>query len=183
MASNNDAFLHSLSNIYQQLPSNLAVSFRSKDCCIQCFPHVINTCVKHTIKALNNGVNADTQVDVRDGRVKGDEGSDADEVAMMAPTLLLLLRINLLVISSTRCEGLFEKYTPWDKDLNVLPILLKVGTSMAGGKMHKELLSPFSPSNCFKMLRHGGTALIKCWFIFGNFVKFAFISDSLSVTC
>jgi hypothetical protein len=92
-------------------------------------------------------------------------------MAMMAPTLLLPLRINLLVISSTRCEGLFKKYAPQDKDLNVLPILSKVGTSITSGKMHKELLSLFSPSNCFKMLRHGGTALIKCWFIFGNFVK------------
>jgi hypothetical protein len=77
MASNNNAFLCSLSDIYQQLPPNLVVSFHSKDCCIQCFPQVINTCVNHTIKALNNGVDADTQVDVRDG--EGNEGSDADE--------------------------------------------------------------------------------------------------------
>lgn len=77
MASNNDAFLRSLGDIYQQLPPNLAVSFHSKDCRIQCFPHVINTCVQHTIKALNNGVDADTRADVRDG--EGDEGSDKDE--------------------------------------------------------------------------------------------------------
>src|SRR5882672_11444899 len=76
MAANNDAFLCSLSDIYKQLPPNLTVSFHPKDCRIQCFPHVINTCVKHTIKALNNGVDADTQADERDGE---GEGSDKDE--------------------------------------------------------------------------------------------------------
>jgi hypothetical protein len=77
MASNNDAFLRSLGDIYQQLPPNITVSFHFKDCRIQCFPHVINTCVKHTIKALNNGVDADARADERVG--EGDEGSDEDE--------------------------------------------------------------------------------------------------------
>lgn len=76
MASNNDAFLRSLGDIYQRRPPNLVVSFDYKDCRIQCFPHVLNTCVKHTIKALNNGIDIDTRGDAGDG--KDDEGSDED---------------------------------------------------------------------------------------------------------
>src|SRR5882672_5508401 len=93
------------------------------------------------------------------------------KVVMMAPTSTLPLRIDPLVICSTRHEGLSEKYALLDNDLDGLPILSKVGTSTAGGKTNKDLLFPLSPSNCFEMLRCGGTALIKCWFIFGNFVK------------
>src|ERR1700678_3955006 len=89
-------------------------------------------------------------------------------MVMMAPASLLPLRIDLLVISSTRHEGLSKRYAPQDNVLNALPISSKVGTSTAGGKMHKDLLFPFSPSNCFEMLRRGGTALIKCWFVFGH---------------
>src|SRR5271155_640865 len=79
MAANNDAFLRSLGDVYKQLPPNLAVSFDFKDCRIQCFPHVINTCVKHTIKALNSGVDTVTQADEQDGEGDSDEGSDEDE--------------------------------------------------------------------------------------------------------
>jgi hypothetical protein len=80
MALNNNAFLRSLGDIYQQLPPNIMVSFHFKDCHIQCFPHVVNTCVKHTIKALNNGVDADTRADERVGEGdEGSEGSDEDE--------------------------------------------------------------------------------------------------------
>ncbi|KAF8227640.1 hypothetical protein L208DRAFT_1492852 [Tricholoma matsutake] len=93
------------------------------------------------------------------------------KVVMVAPTLTLPLRIDLMVICSTKHRGLSEKYNLLDNDLNLLPILSKVGTSMAGGKMHKDLLSPLSPSNCFETLRCGGTALIKCWLIFRNFVN------------
>jgi hypothetical protein len=79
MAANNDAFLRSLGDIYKRLPPNLAVSFDFKDCRIQCFPHVINTCVKHTLKALSSGVDAVTQADERDGEGDSDEGSDEDK--------------------------------------------------------------------------------------------------------
>jgi hypothetical protein len=90
---------------------------------------------------------------------------------MMAPTLTLPLRIDLLVICSTKHKGLSEKYALLDNNLNVSQTLSKVGTSTAVGKMHKDLLSPLSPNNCFKMLRCDGIACIKCWLIFGNFVK------------
>jgi hypothetical protein len=71
MAANNDTFLRSLGEIYKQVDPN--VSFNAKECRIQCFPHVINTCVKHTIQALNNGVDADTQADESDGNHDGDD--------------------------------------------------------------------------------------------------------------
>jgi hypothetical protein len=72
-------------------------------------------------------------------------------MVMMAPTLLLSSRIDLLVITSTRHKGLFKKYAPQDKYLKILPILLKMRTSMAGEKMHKDLLSLFSLNHYFEM--------------------------------
>jgi hypothetical protein len=57
MAANNNAFIRSLGDIYEtELPN---VSFNPKESRIMCFPHVINTCVQHTLKALNNGVDTD----------------------------------------------------------------------------------------------------------------------------
>src|SRR5271168_3151254 len=153
MAANNDAFLRSLGDIYKRLPPNLAVSFDFKDCRIQCFPHVINTCVKHTLKALSSDVDGVTQADERDGEGDSDEGSRAAmktkvvmraatkmKVVMKAPTSTQALRIGLMVICSTKHEGLSEKYVLLDNDLNVLPMLSKVGTSTAGGRMRKDLL-------------------------------------------
>jgi len=59
MAANNDVFIRSLGDIHEaKLPN---VSFDPKECRIMCFPHIVNTCVQHTIKELNNGV--DTNID------------------------------------------------------------------------------------------------------------------------
>jgi hypothetical protein len=101
MAANNDAFLRSLGDIYRQLHPN--ISFHSKKCRIQCFPHVINTCVKHTIKALNNGVDADTQEDDSDsdsesemdgdgGDNDSDGGSDKSDLLNKARGLIKIIR-------------------------------------------------------------------------------------------
>jgi hypothetical protein len=69
MAANNDAFIRSLGDIHgTKLPN---VSFNPKECRIMCFPHIINTCVQHTIKALNNGVDTDI-----DDIAENEEGSD-----------------------------------------------------------------------------------------------------------
>src|SRR5271155_2048618 len=62
------------------------------------------------------------------------------KVVMKAPTLTQALRIGLMVICSTKHKGLSEKYVLLDNNLNVLPMLLKVGTSTAGGRMRKDLL-------------------------------------------
>jgi hypothetical protein len=168
MAANNDAFLRSLGDIYQQLPDR-AVSFDSKDCRIQCFPHVINTCVKHTIKALNSGVDADTRAGARDG--KDDEESDEDEGSDDGDdgnNIVTSLEDRFPGDILNKARGLIRKIRSSGQRIERFT---NVETSMAGGKMHKDLLYPFSPNNCFEMLRHGGTALIKCWFVFGNFVK------------
>jgi hypothetical protein len=75
MAANNDTFLQSLRDIHQaKLPD---VSFNPKESRIQCFPHVINTCVQHTIKALNNGVDTDSDSD-KGSDDESNEGSDGD---------------------------------------------------------------------------------------------------------
>src|ERR1700678_4097761 len=71
------------------------------------------------------------------------------KVVMKAPTSTQALRIGLMVICSTKHEGLSKKYVLLDNDLNVLPMLSKVETSTAGGRMRKDLLCPLSPSNCF----------------------------------
>ena len=69
MAANSDVFLRSLNDIYEaKLPAGGA-PFDPKESHIQCFPHVINTCVQHTIKALNNGVDTD---------INDDEGTTSD---------------------------------------------------------------------------------------------------------
>lgn len=75
MASNNNAFIRSLKDIYEaKLPG---VSFDPKESRIQCFPHVINTCVQHTIKALNNGVDTDID-DEADDKGSDDESDDEE---------------------------------------------------------------------------------------------------------
>ena len=72
MAANNGTFIWSLGDIHKaELPG---VSFDPKECRIQCFLHIINTCVQHTVKALNNGI--DTDID--DKAENNSEGSEDD---------------------------------------------------------------------------------------------------------
>jgi hypothetical protein len=75
MAANNNTFIESLGAIYKtQLPD---VSFDPKECRIQCFPHVINTCVQHAIKSLNNGINTDYE-DLKAKKDSDDEKSNSE---------------------------------------------------------------------------------------------------------
>jgi hypothetical protein len=80
MAANNNVFVRCLGDIHQaELPE---VSFNAKECRIQCFPHVINTCVLRTVKALNNSI--DTDIDDRAETEESkndhdDEGSDDEQ--------------------------------------------------------------------------------------------------------
>jgi hypothetical protein len=75
MAANNNVFIRSLGDIHEtELPN---VSFNPKECRIMCFPHVINTCVQHTLKALNNGVDTDID-DVVDSDSDLDASDDDD---------------------------------------------------------------------------------------------------------
>ncbi|KAF8219312.1 hypothetical protein L208DRAFT_1341594, partial [Tricholoma matsutake] len=53
-ASNNGAFLTCLQDIY--LCDQPTVVFHAEDSQIACFPHIINICVQHTIKVLNNNI-------------------------------------------------------------------------------------------------------------------------------
>ena len=77
MAANNNTFIQSLGDLHTaELPD---VAFDPKECRIQCFPHIINTCVQHTIKALNNGI--DTDIDDSDEAENDSEpeGNDDEE--------------------------------------------------------------------------------------------------------
>jgi hypothetical protein len=78
MAANNDVFLRSLGDLYKEkLPD---VSFDPKESRIQCFPHVINTCVQHTIKALlqdNTASNSESDSDA-DNKLENMETQDGE---------------------------------------------------------------------------------------------------------
>jgi hypothetical protein len=75
MASNNDAFLRSLGDLYRTNDPN--VSFDHKQCRVQCFPHVVNTCVQHTLKALKNIDTTNNDSD--EAEESASEAGDADE--------------------------------------------------------------------------------------------------------
>jgi len=59
--------------------------FNAKECHIQCFPHVINTCILHTVKALNNGIDtnindrAETEGSKNDHDDKGSDNEQSDD--------------------------------------------------------------------------------------------------------
>ena len=74
--SNNGAFLTSLQAIYRHRQPDIV--FDAQDSQVACFPHIINICMQHTIKALNN---ADPDFE--------EEGDDTDTQNDSVPTDLL----------------------------------------------------------------------------------------------
>jgi len=74
-ASNNDTFLESLAALYGNDPSS-GVSLDPVESRIMCFPHIINICTQHVIKAISQ--NPDLLIQLESGSDDEDEDSDDD---------------------------------------------------------------------------------------------------------
>lgn len=83
MASMNDAILQALGKLY--LLCQPQVSFDAKNCCVLCFPHVINICFQCTITSLNRATrprdsgNDDDAQDADTNRDSGDRDTDTSD--------------------------------------------------------------------------------------------------------
>ena len=123
-ASNNGSFLTSLQEIYSRRQPDIV--FSAEDSRIACFPHVINICVQHTLKALN---------DVNDDDEEGEEDDEDDSTIQNRNVPADLLGKIRSLVKAIRASGqrqasfdqvvLSGNDAGWWKDENGEPIAIK----------------------------------------------------------